>query len=272
MGISVEQAESRIVAEILRNSDKQTAEASGGKHDYEIRRIVGCQNLNCDGYKNDPQYANHDYNGQYIKPNQGAYDRGQQQLGQGQTYNELVTLNMKKDPVGTTLAGAGMMGLGLVTGGSLAPASMMGIGAAVGLITNGGVQLTGNQPFDWTSFALAATTGAASTGMKFVPVFMMGIGSALTGSALQGQNPNSAMGGAAVGTVIGYPLGSKVEGKLNDVLNPWYRQEWQDIGMGISKYVPMSPIPSWAGGAVGGVVQEKAGATVQNGLDGAGKK
>jgi hypothetical protein len=62
LGISERQAEGRIVAEILRNSDKQTAEASGGKHDYEVRSIVGCQNLNCNGYKNDPQYANHDYN------------------------------------------------------------------------------------------------------------------------------------------------------------------------------------------------------------------
>ncbi|MEX3977784.1 hypothetical protein AB4Y45_02240 [Paraburkholderia sp. EG287A] len=49
LGISVQEAEGRIIAEILRNSDKQTAEASGGKHDWEIRSIVGCQNLNCDG-------------------------------------------------------------------------------------------------------------------------------------------------------------------------------------------------------------------------------
>ncbi|WP_175689828.1 hemagglutinin repeat-containing protein [Burkholderia anthina] len=272
LGISVEQAEGRIVAEILRNSDKQTAEAAGGKHDYEIRSILGCQNLNCDGYKNDPQYANHDYNSQYIKPNQGAYDLGQQQLGRGQTYNDLVTSNMKMDSVGTTLAGAGMIGLGLVTGGSLAPAGMMGIGAAVGLITNGGVQLTGNQPFDWTGFVLAGATGAASTGMRFVPVFLTGVGGALTGSAVQGQNPNSAMGGAAIGTVIGYPLGSKVEGKLNGVLNPWYRQEWVDVGMGISKYVPPSVIPSWVGGALGGAAQEKTGAAAQYTIDGTAKK
>ncbi|MBU9264373.1 hemagglutinin repeat-containing protein, partial [Burkholderia multivorans] len=272
LGITVEQAEGRIVAEILRNSDKQTAEASGGKHDYEVRSIVGCQNLNCDGYKNDPQYANHDYNSQYIKPNQGAYDLGQQQLGRGQTYNDLVTSNVQKDPIGTTLAGAGMIGLGLMTGGSFAPASMMGIGAAVGLMANGGVQLTGNQPFDWTGFALAGATGAASTGMKFVPVFLTGVGGALTGSALQGQNPNAGMAGAAVGTAIGYPLGSAIEGGLNKMLNPWYRQEWQDIGMGISKYLPPSAIPSWVGGFGGGVIQEKAGGMVQNKVDGVVKK
>ncbi|WP_175912399.1 hypothetical protein [Burkholderia sp. BCC1640] len=224
------------------------------------------------GDTNDPEYANHTYNSQYIKPNQGAYDLGQQQLARGQTYNDLVTSNMKKDPVGTTLAGGGMIGLGLATGGSLAPVGMMGIGAAVGLMANGGVQLTGNQPFDWTGFALAGATGAASTGMKFVPVFLTGVGGALTGSALQGQNPNGAMVGAAAGTAIGYTIGSKIEGRLNDALNPWYRQEWQSIGMGISKYVPPSVLPSWLGGAVGGVTQEKAGGLVQNGLNGSVNK
>ncbi|WP_155675541.1 hypothetical protein [Burkholderia territorii] len=73
-----------------------------------------------------------------------------------------------------------------------------------------------------------------------------------------------------MGTVIGYPLGFKVEGKLNNVLNPWYRQEWVDIGMGVSKYVPPSMLPSWFGGAARGAAQEKMAATMQNKLDGAG--
>lgn len=265
--INEQEAEGQIVAEILRNSDQQTAKATGGKHDYEIRHIVGCQHLNCFGDKKDPQYANHDYNRELIEPNRSSYDLGQQQFGQGQTYNELVKSNIQKDPVGATLAGAGMIGLGVVTGGSLAPASTMGAGALLGLGANGGVQLMGDQPFDWTSFALSGVTSAVSTGMKFVPVFMTGVGGALTGSALQGQNPNAAMAGAAAGTVIGYSIGAKIESKLNDVLNPWYRQEWVDVGMGVSKYVPPSTIPSWVGSALGGAAQEKMGATVQNKLD-----
>ena len=80
------------------------------------------------------------------------------------------------------------------------------------------------------------------------------------------------MTGAAVGTAIGYPIGSKVEGKLHDALNPWYRQEWVDVGMGVSKYVPPSALPSWFGGAVGGMTQETAGAAMQNQLDGAANK
>jgi filamentous hemagglutinin len=149
---------------------------------------------------------------------------------------------------------------------------MMGIGTAVGFAANGGVQLASNQPFDWTSFALAGATGAASTGMKFAPVLFINTGGALTGSALTGQNPNSSMAGAAAGTVIGYPLGAKIEGKLDSILNPWYRQEWRDLGMGISTYMPPSTIPSWAGGALGGVTQGAAGGAAQNSIDGSGKK
>ncbi|MCG1038417.1 hypothetical protein KQH52_01955, partial [Mycetohabitans sp. B7] len=85
-------------------------------------------------------------------------------------------------------------------------------------------------------------------------------------------NPNAAMGGAAVGTVIGYPIGAKIEGKLNDVLNPWYRQEWVDVGMGMSKYVPPSTIPSWVGSALGGAAQETTGSAVQNRIDRGGKE
>lgn len=272
LGISEQEAEGRIVAEILRNSDKQTAQASSGKHDYKVRSIVGCQNLNCDGYKNDPRYANHDYNSEYIEPNRGSYDLGQRRLGRGETYNELVTANIKNDPLGATLAGVGLIGLGVSTGGSLAPGGMMGAGALLGLGANGSVQVMGDQPFDWKSFALSGATGALSTGMKFSPVFLTGVGGALTGSALQGQNPNGAMTGAAVGTVIGYPLGSKFESKLQDILNPWYRQEWADVGMGVSKYVPPSTIPSWVGGALGGAAQARTGAAVQSKADGGDKK
>jgi filamentous hemagglutinin len=106
IGITEQEAEGRIIAEMQRNSDKQTADATGGKHDYEVRSIIGCQNLNCDGYKTDPYYADHDYNAQHIARNHEGYHAGQTQLGTGQTYNELATNNIKKDPVGATLAGA----------------------------------------------------------------------------------------------------------------------------------------------------------------------
>jgi filamentous hemagglutinin len=268
LGISVQEAEGRIVAEILRNSDQQTSNAAGGTHDYEVRSIIGCQNLNCDGYKSDPNYANHDYNSQYIAGNQSAYNAGQSQIGTGLTYNDLVKSNIKNDPVGATLAGAGMIGLGVASGGGLATAVTMATGSTIGLAANGGVQVAGGQPFDWTSFAFAGVTGAASSGMGFVPALLVNVGGALAGSAATGQNPNASMAGAAAGTAIGYPIGAKIEGSLNSVLNPWYRQEWKDVGMGISASVPKNALPSWFGGFGGGVVQEKIGGAAQTKIEG----
>ena len=58
-GINKQEAESQIVAEMF-SLDQQTSNASGGVQDYEFHAIIGCRSLNCDGYKTDPQYANHD--------------------------------------------------------------------------------------------------------------------------------------------------------------------------------------------------------------------
>jgi filamentous hemagglutinin len=76
------------------------------------------------------------------------------------------------------------------------------------------------------------------------------------------------MAGAAAGTAIGYPIGAKIEGSLNSVLNPWYRQEWKDVGMGISASVPKNAVPSWFGGFGGGIVQEKIGGAAQIKIEG----
>lgn len=265
LGISEQEAEGRIVAELLRNSDQQTSSAAGGVHDYEVRSIIGCQNLNCDGYKNDAQYANHDYNSQYIAGNQQAYDAGQSQLNKGVTYNDLVKNNVKNNPVSTAIAGAGMIGLGVVTGGgALATLGTMGAGSVIGMGANAAVQVAGGQQFDWAGMGMAGITGGVATGMGFLPALLINTGGALAGSAFAGQNPNAPMAGAAAGTVIGYPIGAKIEGSLNNVFNPWYRQEWSDLGMGVSKYVPPSAIPSGVANAGASVIQEKAGGAVQN--------
>jgi filamentous hemagglutinin len=130
LGISEQEAEGRIVAEILRNSDQQTADASGGKHDYEVRSIIGCQNLNCDGYNcdgynSDPNYANNDYNSQYIKPNQQAYDFGQQQLGTGLNDAELRQQNLLYERTGKLSLTATAC---LVSGGIACKAAATGLG------------------------------------------------------------------------------------------------------------------------------------------------
>jgi filamentous hemagglutinin len=268
LGISEKEAEGRIVAEMLRNSDKQTADAAGGKHDYDVRKIVGCQNLNCDGYKNDPQYANHDYNSQFIKPNQGSYDLGQQHLGTGKTYNELVKSNIKKDPVGSTLAGAGMIGLGIAVAGGIPTITGMATGGGIGVAVNTGAQHVFNDgEISLIDAAIAGVTGALTFGTGLLPGLLINTGGALTSSAIQGGNPNMGMAGAAAGSLVGYGAGGKIEGILNNKFNPWYRPEWVDWGLGVSKYVQPSVLPSVSGTVAGAFGSEGASGSVNAILD-----
>ena len=79
---------------------------------------------------------------------------------------------------------------------------------------------------------MAGVTGGVSTGMGLIPAMFINTGGALAGSGMQGRNPNRPMTGAAIGTLIGYPIGSKIDGSMNNALNPWYRQDWKDVGGG----------------------------------------
>ncbi|WP_178391896.1 MULTISPECIES: hypothetical protein [Burkholderiaceae] len=265
LGISVQEAEGRIVAEILSNSDQQTASQSGGRHYYEVRSIIGCQNLNCDGYKTDPNYANHDYNSQYITGNQSAYNAGQKQIGTGQTYNELVTNNVKNNPVSTAIAGAGMIALGGVVAGGLPSALGALTGGGIGAAVSSGAQYVFNEgqvnPVD---SVMAAITGALTFGTGLLPGLPINKGGALTGSTMKGDNPSMNMAGAAIGTVTGYAIGGKVESALGNRINPWYRPEWIDVGNGVSKYVPPSALPSIGGTTAGAMASEATNAGVNN--------
>ncbi|WP_256701968.1 hypothetical protein [Burkholderia sp. SRS-W-2-2016] len=257
LGISEQEAEGRIVAEILRNSDQQTADGSGGVHDYEVRAIIGCQNLNCDGYKNDPQYANHNYNSQYIPSNQQAYDAGQSQISKGLTYNDLVKNNVKNNPASTAIAGVAMIATGSVVAGGMPAVAGMFAGGSLGSVVHAGAQYVfNNGQIDLVDTAVAGATGALTFGTGLLPSLLINTGGALAGSAMKGDNPNMNMAGAAAGTLAGYKVGSLTESGLNSWLNPWYRSEWVDLGMGVSKYVPPNALPSLGGTFMGSAGSE----------------
>ncbi|CBW74016.1 Hemolysin [Mycetohabitans rhizoxinica HKI 454] len=220
---------------------------------------MGCQNLNCYGDKKDPQYANHDYNRKFIEPNQEAYDAGQSQLGQGQTYNELVTSNIQKDPVGSTLAGAGMIGLGVATAGGVPSLMRMAVGGSIGAGVNSGVQYVfNNGKIDPVDAGAAGLAGALTFGTSLLPGMLMQTGGALLSSAVKEENPNVGMAGAAAGSLIGYKVGGSLEKALNAKLNPWYQPEWVDVGFGMLRYVSPSVLPSTLGTIGGTATSEGA--------------
>ena len=238
-------AEGRIVAELLRNSDKDTASSTGGVHDYDLRGILGCQNLNCKGSSNDLNYANHEYNSQLVAPNQTAYNAGSNQLGTGKTYNQLVTANIQNDPVGATLAGAGMVGLGYLTGGTGTAVGMKLFGATVGTVANAAFQYFGNDPFSFFDLGIAGGTGFLTTGMGLRASIVTNVGGAVIGSSLQGQNPNAGISAAALGTIAGYGVGAGSTATVRSLVDPqhWYRPQWIDIGLGMSRPNTPSAVP-----------------------------
>ena len=75
--VSADEAEGRMVSEMLRNSDQQASLAAGGIHDYSLRSVVGCQNLACDlSTKDANAYKDPTVNQQYIEPNSNSYAKG----------------------------------------------------------------------------------------------------------------------------------------------------------------------------------------------------
>ncbi|QBP75062.1 filamentous hemagglutinin N-terminal domain-containing protein [Herbaspirillum huttiense] len=263
LNIDEQEAEARIIAELQRNSDKQTADAAQKKHDYEIRSVIGCQNLNCDGNINDPQYANADYNSQFIKPNQAAYNAAQNQLGTGKTYNDLVTSNIKKDPFGATIAGAGMIGFGYLVGGGGTAVGVKVFGAGVGSLSN---YLFQSGTTDWLDVGIAGATGFLTTGAALQPSIIMNVGGSILGAGLKGENPNSGAVGAAIGTVLGYGVGKVIEIPSGRLIDPrgWWTPEWTSLNNGILKWNGPSAVPGMLGGVGSSFAQEPVGNTVKD--------
>ncbi|PTB16755.1 hypothetical protein C9I57_31860 [Trinickia symbiotica] len=263
LGITEEEAEGRIAAELMRNVDGQTELADGGVHDYKLRSILGCQMLECNASSSDPNYWNHGYNAQYIPSNGVTYELGVSQGLVGQTYGDLVTSNIKNNPVSTAIAGAGITGLGVAMGG-LPSAGLATAGTVIGAGANAAIQYALTKQVGWNDVALAGVTGGFGAGLGYVPALLINTGGSLFGSSLSGQNPNSGMIGSVVGTTLGYPVGSLVEGATGERINPWYRPQWKDIGLGISAPVSPSALPSWFGMTGSSLTQEITGQPTTN--------
>lgn len=266
LGISEEEAEGRIAAELMRNVDGQTALADGGVHDYKLRSILGCQMLECNASSTDPNYWNHGYNAQYIPSNGVTYTLGMSQGLVGQTYGDLVASNVKNNPVSTAIAGAGITGLGIAMGG-LPSAGLATAGTVIGSGANAAIQYALTKQVGWNDVALAGVTGGFGAGLGYIPALLINTGGSLFGSSLSGQNPNTGMIGSVVGTTLGYPVGSLVEGATGGRINPLYRPQWKDIGLGISAPVSPSALPSWFGMTGSSLVQEITGQPTTNQLN-----
>lgn len=134
-----------------------------------------------------------------------------------------------------------------------ATTSLIGAGAnaGVGYLINGEVN-----PND---VILGYWTGAFTAGTGLWGTMGVNATSGATSSYLKGDDPLK--GGAISGAVsgLGYGVGKLVELPLDKVLNPmkpWKDWIWTDVGIGISKPLPINSLPGVAGNIAGSVTTE----------------
>ncbi|NIA91069.1 VENN motif pre-toxin domain-containing protein [Rahnella sp. SAP-19] len=120
---------------------------------------------------------------------------------------------------------------------------------AIGGSANAGIQYLINGEVNPTDVLIATYVGAftANTG-AWGTVGWNAAGGA-TSNYLKGDDPLAGAGWGAAGSALGYGIGNKiVSPALDKVFNPvWKNYGWVDMGMGISKPLPWSPVPGITG-------------------------
>ncbi|WP_214086649.1 VENN motif pre-toxin domain-containing protein, partial [Photorhabdus heterorhabditis] len=127
----------------------------------------------------------------------------------------------------------------------------------IGAVANTGIQYLANGNVDPNDAIFAYWTGAftANTGLWGTIAWNAGMGAA--SSYVKGDDPlkGGMISGAASG--IGYGVGKLAQNPLEKFINPnWKNYEWVNVGIGISKPLPLSSLPGVAGNIVSSVSTE----------------
>ncbi|ENT7481823.1 hypothetical protein ABGD54_RS24905 [Escherichia coli] len=87
------------------------------------------------------------------------------------------------------------------------------------------------------------------------------------GNWLDGKDPLSGAAMSGGTSAIGYGVGKVIQGPLDKLINPnWKNWEWLNVGMGISKPLPLNPTPGIAGNIGSSIGSEGSGAIIQEQL------
>ncbi len=223
--ISEEEARGRIVAEILRNSDKDSSESVGGKVDWEIRAVAGCANLNCSGFRMDPEYANSQFNTQFIDTYLDAYAGAQFFLSKGLTDFELRNKNIPYERLGK---GSIMLTACALSGGAACSA------AGGGMATSAGISFIASKPFTTADAILSAYGGVLAKQyqeklmgwtLESGPVPQTSVGISLIGDMVLGITKTAPV---FAGKQIAVPLGNSTSlgGALDPLFDPALNSWW----------------------------------------------
>ncbi|VTT27147.1 filamentous hemagglutinin family outer membrane protein [Klebsiella pneumoniae] len=139
---------------------------------------------------------------------------------------------------------AGTVGLGVL------PAAAQ-VTAAIGGGANALIQYAVNGQINYTDALIASWVGAATLNTGLLGTVGWNAAGGATSSYIKGDDPLSGaiISGGSAG--IGYGLGQAVKGPLDKVINPnWKNWEWVDMGMGVSKPMPLDPRPAVIGNII----------------------
>jgi len=140
---------------------------------------------------------------------------------------------------------AGTVGLGVVPAGAQ-------VTAVIGSGANAIIQYTLNGKVSYTDALIAGWVGAATSNSGLLGTVGWNAAGGATSNYIKGDDPltGAITGGAASG--LGYGVGKVVQGPLDKLLNPnWKNWEWVGVGMGISKLLPLNPVPGATGNIFG---------------------
>lgn len=134
-------------------------------------------------------------------------------------------------------------------------------GAQITAMIGGGantiIQYVVNGEVNYTDALIASWVGAATSNTGLLGTVGWNAAGGATSNYIKGDDPliGAISSGAASG--LGYGIGKVIQGPLDKVINPnWKNWEWVDVGMGISKPLPLDPAPGVMGNMFGSGASE----------------
>ncbi|WP_391528553.1 hemagglutinin repeat-containing protein [Photorhabdus akhurstii] len=129
--------------------------------------------------------------------------------------------------------------------------------------------------FSYTSFGTSLITGGATAGMGYWGTAATNTLGAGVSSVIDGNSPWLPMGGAFVGSSVGYGVTKGTTNYLDNKMNPWsngFKERFNLINPSISAPPLVSPAPGIVGSAVGAVGSETANKVIMDELSSKDKK
>ncbi|WP_233431339.1 hypothetical protein, partial [Klebsiella variicola] len=147
---------------------------------------------------------------------------------------------------------ADTVGLGILPKGALVTAAISG-GA------NTAIQYATTSEVNYIDALIATWVGAATSKTGWLGTVGWNAAGGAISSYLKGDNPFTGGLSNGLASGVGYGAGKLIELPMDKIYNPmkpWKDWIWTDVGMGISKPLPINPVPGIAGNASGSAVTE----------------